>query len=223
MLIPCPECKKEVSDAAPTCPHCGHPLNVATDKGEPVPVSATKSKAPIFLILAVIALVLSLSTPRFLAFFPLMGALGFATIALFRKESGRLWAVLVLVLGIGLWAVNETPSTVLRSSSTVPAAGRSSNLDAAEIVDFNWHKDPDFGTHGTIKWNVQVRNKSSQNIKNVRVEFTTYDAAEELVATTFTFVSAIPAGETRAESSFADLYNTEHNAKAVISEVYFGN
>jgi len=25
-LINCPECKKEVSDAAPTCPNCGVPI-----------------------------------------------------------------------------------------------------------------------------------------------------------------------------------------------------
>jgi len=25
-LLPCPECKKDVSDRAPTCPHCGYPL-----------------------------------------------------------------------------------------------------------------------------------------------------------------------------------------------------
>jgi hypothetical protein len=25
-LINCPECKKQVSDKAPTCPHCGYPI-----------------------------------------------------------------------------------------------------------------------------------------------------------------------------------------------------
>jgi len=222
MLIPCPECKREVSDAAPTCPHCGRPLQMVT--GEPPPASPSMRRPPIFLILSVVALVLTLSTPRFLAFFPLMGVLGFAAVALFRKERGRGWAVLVLVLGIGVWVANQVPSTALETSSTAPAAAsRSSNLDAAEIVDFNWLKDPDFGTHGTIKWNVRVRNKSSRNIRDVKVEFTTYDAAGKLVATTFAFVSAIPAGETRAEASYADLYRTERKANAVISEVYFGN
>lgn len=26
MLVPCPECRKPVSDSAPTCPQCGHPI-----------------------------------------------------------------------------------------------------------------------------------------------------------------------------------------------------
>ena len=150
-------------------------------------------------------------------------------IALFRNERGRWWAVLVIVLGIGAWAelnkaLTQTPSTALEIPSSAPSApAPPSTLEAEEIVDFNWVKDPDFGTHGTIKWNVQVRNKSSRNIKNVKVEFTTYDKAGKLVATTFAFVSAIPAGETRAEASYADLYRTERKANAVISEVYFGN
>lgn len=25
-LIPCPECRREVSDKAPACPGCGHPI-----------------------------------------------------------------------------------------------------------------------------------------------------------------------------------------------------
>lgn len=31
-LIPCPACGRQVSDAAPTCPGCGHP--VAAPKGQ---------------------------------------------------------------------------------------------------------------------------------------------------------------------------------------------
>jgi predicted amidophosphoribosyltransferase len=70
MLISCPECKKECSDEAPSCPHCGHPLKVANEKIQLTP--ANKRKAPIFLILSVIALVLTLGTPRFLVVFPIM-------------------------------------------------------------------------------------------------------------------------------------------------------
>src|SRR5687768_11467982 len=25
-LVPCPACTRQISDAAPTCPHCGHPM-----------------------------------------------------------------------------------------------------------------------------------------------------------------------------------------------------
>lgn len=32
-LIPCPECKREVSDKAPACPGCGHPIAMAAVPG----------------------------------------------------------------------------------------------------------------------------------------------------------------------------------------------
>jgi len=89
----------------------------------------------------------------------------------------------------------------------------------AEVVDWNWKKDPSFGTDGTIKWNVQIRNKSNQYFDNVRVEFTTYDASERLVSSTFTYVDAIPPGGTRSESSFADLYGTEEKATIQVISV----
>lgn len=35
-LIACPECQKQVSDAAPACPHCGYPVQGAALPGQPV-------------------------------------------------------------------------------------------------------------------------------------------------------------------------------------------
>ncbi len=32
-LIICPDCHKEISDKAPTCPHCGHPFTPQTIQG----------------------------------------------------------------------------------------------------------------------------------------------------------------------------------------------
>ncbi len=213
MLIECHECKREVSDQAESCPHCGHPIKATTHE---IPrISQKERSAPIFLVLSVIALVLTLGTPRLLLFFPLMGTLGCAAISLLRKEKGRPGAVLVLILGIGLWALSD-----LGSLTSTPGVN-SLNLDAAEIVDFNWRKDPDFGTRGTIKWNVQVRNKSSQNISTVKVDLTTYDRAGKLVASTFTYVSAIPPGQTRSTESYEDLYGTEERANAQITDVRF--
>ncbi len=211
MLIECPECKRQVSDQAERCPHCGHPL-----KSLKAPmVTAKVQRAPVFVILAAIAFVLSLVTPRLLLTFPLMLTFACAVISLFRKEKGRIGAAVVFVLAIGLLLANETITT----SSTSGTSAR--NLESAEITDWNWIKDPTFGTKGTIKWNVQVRNKSSRNIRSVKVEFTTFDREGKLVATTFTFVDAIPSGQMRAANSFADFYRTEQRATVRISDVMF--
>ena len=40
-LIKCPECSKEVSDKAKTCPHCGYPLT-NNEKTNTVLVNGTK-------------------------------------------------------------------------------------------------------------------------------------------------------------------------------------
>lgn len=223
MLISCPECKREISDQAQSCPHCGRPLKTLTGQNTRQP---KPQNAPIFLVLGVIALFLTFNTPRLLLFFPLMGTVGFAAISLFRSEKGRPGAVVVLLCGIALWVISEMPSTSVNPESPQAAlspgrAVNSSALDAAEIADWNWTKDPSFGTRGTIKWNVQVRNKSSNNVRSVKVDFATYDSAGKLVSTTSTYVGAIPPGETRAESSYADLYGTETRATIQIADVRF--
>src|SRR5579862_7303433 len=105
MLIACPECKKEVSDQAQTCPHCGMALTAGA-----AAVSASKRAAPVFLAFAAVALVLSLFTPRLLLFFPLMATFGCAVVSLVRKEKAKAGAVLVLLAGVGLFVLAESDS-----------------------------------------------------------------------------------------------------------------
>jgi len=170
-------------------------------------------RTPVFLIIGACALGLSLTTPRILLFFPIMVTLASAVIALFRREKAPAAALIVICLAIGFVVLNGYDLS----------APSSSNLGAAEIVDWNWKKDPTFGSRGTIKWNVSVRNKSDRNIKNAKVEFATYDKTGKLVSSTFAFVDAIPAGQSRSTNSFADLYGNESTATVKLGEVYFAN
>lgn len=139
-----------------------------------------------------------------------MITIGLAVIALTRREAGRVVAGIVIVLAIGLLFLSSTDAT----TST-------SNLDAAEVVDWNWEKDRDFGTNGTVKWNVVVRNKSDRPIDMAKVEFTTYDSGGRLLDSTFTFVEAIPPGESRSADSYADLYGSESRAEVKLASVSF--
>jgi len=45
-LIACPECAREISDKAATCPHCGNPMNraVVTAPAPPAPPPAPKGE-----------------------------------------------------------------------------------------------------------------------------------------------------------------------------------
>lgn len=46
-IVLCPECKKEVSEKAATCPHCGYPLNVSAQGQPSIQTSAVqKHKIP---------------------------------------------------------------------------------------------------------------------------------------------------------------------------------
>jgi len=212
MLIKCPECEREVSDSAPSCPSCGFPLQKQA-LVEPVPNPASTSHAtPIFLVLAGIALLAGLSAPRFLVFMPVMLTLGLGVTSLIRREKGRVAAMGILVLGLAMlfWSSSDSSTS-------------SSNLDAAEIADWSWYADPDFGSSGTVKWNVVVRNVSEKPIDSAKVELTTYDAAGKLLDSTFTFVDAIPPGATRSADSYADYYGSESKAEVNLSSVRFSD
>lgn len=46
-LIPCPECKREVSDRAAACPHCGVAIASGAAPGSPAPSGGTSSPHPL--------------------------------------------------------------------------------------------------------------------------------------------------------------------------------
>ena len=120
-----------------------------------------------------VALAVTISTPKIFVAMPLLATLGFAVISFVRKEKFRV--VSFVVFGLGLW-------TLVWSAGGPGSSPNSANLDAAEIVDWNWNRDPSFGGKGTIKWHVLVKNKSSRNIRDVRVEFKSFDKDGKFIA-----------------------------------------
>jgi hypothetical protein len=94
-------------------------------------------------------------------------------------------------------------------------------MAAVKLDDWNWSANPDFGGKGAIVWHASVRNVSDKYVESVKVELTTYDASGKLVASDFTYVDAIPPGETRSKEGYADYYGTEGNATAQITDVRF--
>lgn len=180
-----------------------------------VPKIATPARFPGFLIAAIAGFVLSLGTPRLILVIPILATVVLGILSLVRSEPYRWGAITVMVLAGLLFIVNV--------SDFQPGHSVTSAATSAQIVDWNWNPDPTFGTHGTIKWNVSVKNISDKPIRNAKVEFTTYDKSGKLIATTFTYVDAIPAGETRSDSSFADYYGTEDRAEVQLSEVNFAD
>lgn len=227
MITECPECKRQVSNHADTCPNCGNPLRKVAPQ-----LSSARRSAPVFLALAIVSLVLLLCTPRLLLFFPMMVTLACGVVSLVRRERGLALAPFVLIFAVWLWIIAEhgggTPGLVSgtnRQSESEPSAvgPQSFNLAAAELEDWNWRSEPDFGTRGTVRWNVKVKNTTEKPISSVKVELTTYSADGKMLASTFTYVDAIPPGGSRAEESYADYYGTEKTAEAKIVDVRFAH
>lgn len=94
-------------------------------------------------------------------------------------------------------------------------------LPDVEVADWNWRIDPDFGTDGTVRYTVELRNNTSQYIDQVRVEFATYDAQGNLIESTFTYVSGLSPGGNASESGFATYYGNEEKAKIRVDQSSF--
>jgi hypothetical protein len=180
------------------------------------PVLQRRGRSSVFCGVAFVMLVLAALSPRILVIVPVGLTVVLAAISLVRRE--RLAMLSLIVIGLAVWLAYEATSEMSTIISETPSA---EDLDSVEVADWNWHADPLFGSRGTIKWNVEVHNKSTRNMRSVKVEFTTYDAGGKLVASTFAFVDAIPAGGTRGANSFAELYGTEKTAKVQPSTIQY--
>jgi hypothetical protein len=217
MLIDCPECGQKISDQAGACPKCGHPVAALAKPAAVAPsVSQRRARSSVFCGIAFVMLVLAALSPRILVVVPVALTVVLAAISLVRRE--RLAMLSLIVIGLAVWLAYEATSEMSAITSGTPSA---EDLASVEIADWNWHADPSYGSHGTVRWNVEVRNKSTRNVRSARVEFATYDAEGKLVTSTFTYVDAIPAGGTRGDNSFAEFYGTEKTAKTRLSSVQY--
>jgi uncharacterized membrane protein YvbJ len=59
-LIPCPECRREISDKAASCPHCGCPISIPSGPAtaqEPITIQETGKKYKGLIILSWAAII----------------------------------------------------------------------------------------------------------------------------------------------------------------------
>lgn len=217
MLIDCPECKKQVSDQAEACPNCGIKLKPTSQ------VIVKSDAAPVALAASAFGFFVALFTPKLIATLPILITLIAAAISLFRKERGRAFAGVIMVMTVGLLLLSRYPTSTSvsdnrDSTSVTPVADA---VVAAEIADWNWGADKRFAGRGAVIWSVIVKNVSDRNIAAVRVQITTFDKLEKLITTDDTYVNAIPPGGTGSAKAYADYYGTEHSATIRIVDVRF--
>ncbi len=239
-LISCPDCGREISDVAPTCPNCGRPLRSAVQASPTATLSKTSSprqnrRGCVFLfLLAAFAgvglIVQSANTPTPASNTTAPGSANTAATgaravryvhqavnvrqapspkAAIAVKLARGDSVEVDSLSNGWWLVFRDGKRVGYSSESVLEEGP---IPMLEISSWNWVKDADFGSDGSVIWTAQVRNNSDQNVQSVRLEFTTYARDSSLITTDYGFVTGIPPGGTRSTKGYATYFGTERKA-----------
>lgn len=102
-----------------------------------------------------------------------------------------------------------------------PVYQRDTPVPPIEIVDWNWRKDPGFGSNGAVRYTVELRNNTERYIRQVRVDFTTYDAAGSVIMSDYTYVTGLSPGGVASESSFADYFGEEKRARIRVNPSSF--
>lgn len=81
------------------------------------------------------------------------------------------------------------------------------------IVSWNWRKDPDFGTDGTVKWTAEIRNNTDSYIDNVLLKFSTYDSEGNIMTTDTGYATGLSPSGSTSTKGYATYYGGEEKAR----------
>ena len=124
-LIKCPECKREISDQAPTCPHCGVPLK----QTELNITTANESSTPVWGIIGIIAGLGALILPYFAAVFllPVSFICGIVAYRKGQKQSGIASIILATLAFCWVIYVSMSLNALVTGNKSFPFAGQDPN------------------------------------------------------------------------------------------------
>lgn len=137
-LIKCPECGKEISDKAKTCPNCGSPVSSGQPEVRSVS-SSSKNRPKRNSQLGIAALILSILGCTFV-----IGAI-MAVIDLCKKDGNKKTCSIIALVISGLWLVigvgasagsgdkSDTPTTAVVSSQTSTTAEETTKSPETEM------------------------------------------------------------------------------------------
>lgn len=106
MLIKCPECSKDISDLAPSCPHCGFILKTMKPKNNSEKTESISRKKATSQFISLSAIIVALFTPKILISLPCLVIISSGIIALFRKEPR--WFLSVVSIFIGFFFISAS-------------------------------------------------------------------------------------------------------------------
>jgi len=228
-LTKCRECKKEVAKSAPTCPHCGvknpgqHGVQISTGAG----------------CLILIALIMLFGTYYGMsgegtsATRSVSTASNRTTPAVPRRVER--WAHNAVNVRGGRGTNHPVVGQLTRGERVevdsltdgwfvVYRGGQrlgyvaasvleSQPIPAFEVVSWNWQKDPGFAGRGAVIWTVEVRNNTARYVNLLRVDFTTYDAAGNVIDSDYGYVEGLSPGGVRSLKGYATYFGREERAR----------
>jgi hypothetical protein len=232
-LQACRECGKQVSTDAPTCPHCGTRRPATRSGMSPLAIGCLG-----LLGIAVLGGIFSsdsgssprsdanlLTTPEAASSSSRATRYAHRAVNVRAKPSTQAAVATKLQRGAtvevdslqgGWWVAFRGAD---RLGYVADEALESGPIPPVEVADWNWVKDPDFGTDGAVIWTVEIRNNTGEYLQSVRVDFTSYDASDRLVTTAFMYINGIPPGGKRSGQSYATYFGTEKRAKVDITDM----
>jgi hypothetical protein len=146
-LIKCPDCEKDVSDSAVSCPNCGHPINIQSQI-QTIDKQTKKTKSSL---------------------------------------GGYLLAIIILI--IVLWIVGSISSNRPPISTALSVSPRATeDLEPKlELVKSNWHTE-----YGYAIYDGQVRNITTEPLKNVTAVVSFYDKQQNFITSSEAIIQFNP-------------------------------
>lgn len=168
MLVKCPECLKDISDSAPSCPHCGYVVKPAgVSHGE---IDSRKRTLAIFQFVSLGAIVIALFTPRMLVTLPCLVIISAGIIALVRKEPRWVLSLGCTIAGLYLIAM-----------STPDLSSRTEYIGKMELQNWDWQAESNY-TH--IRG--RVKNTGNKTVRYFKIQGFYKDASGNVLDTDFT-------------------------------------
>jgi hypothetical protein len=226
----CEHCGSETPEGARFCSHCGKPFidNIETlgsDLQYEPTVPQLKKAEPerpgaAFGIAAEVSFVLGLFVPMLVMILPVLATVILAIVAFTRNERHRGWSVAAAVLSIVVF-IGAQQSLSSHSITAATPGEVATAQQSVKVSDWNWVRDPSFGTKGSVIWTVVVQNLTDKPIRNARIVFTSYDKSGHILASDFTFVGPIAPNGSQSTKSYADYFGSEDKASVQVAEVNF--
>jgi hypothetical protein len=85
-------------------------------------------------------------------------------------------------------------------------------LPPLSIESWTWYSDPGFAGRGAVIWTAVIRNNTTEYVRSVPVEVTTFDAAGNVMDTDFSYATGLAPGGTASAKGYATYFGSEKKA-----------